>query len=290
MRARIHLRLIASIALSAAVGVACSLTTSFDGLTTNAVPDAAGPTPPADAGGAEGATTTGEAGPSTDGSTLDAAPVPSFSCADHPTAAFCADFEAIPVTTGWVQVKTVAGGTMTSAAGRFGQGLSSTTPAHDGSTEPSAWLESDSLSIGARQDFTFSIDMMLGSLKGGQTDFVGFGYHGPFYILTLRGEGDGKVDLYEYGDAIGMTPALDHYQPLLVQPTIGSWVHVVGHVTFSATTVHLTMTFDGVTAFDGMLGASPYAGHPYAHAGISQSTGLSNQETVLFDDVLVTSP
>ena len=289
MRARIHLVTTALIAVSAAlatVDVACSLTTSLDGLTTE-VGAETGATPQTEAGPivAEGGPSAGDGA----GDGADAAPKP-FLCADHVGTAFCADFEADPVTAGWIHVNNTGGGTMIAAEGRFGRGLSATTPSHDGTIEPVAWLESDSLSIAPRTDFTFSIDVKLGSLKGGQTDFVGFSFHGLFYILTLRAEGDGKVDLYEYGDPIDGGPQLDHYQPLLSQPAIGPWVNVVGHVTFDTDKVHLMMTFDGVTAFDGELGASPYAQRPYAHAGISQSTGDSNPETVLFDDVLVTSP
>ena len=292
MRARIHLVTFVSIAVAAplgTVGVACSLTTSLDGLTTEVVAET-GAAPQGEAGSiAPESGSAAEGGVGADAG-VDAAPAP-FRCADHAGAPFCADFEATPVTSGWTHVNTAAGGTMAGGAGRFGQGLSASTPSHDTTTNPEAWVESGSLSIPVRQDFTFSVDIKISSLQGGQTDFVGFGFHGPFYILTLRGEGDGKVDLYEFGEAIGdASPQLDHYQPLLVQPALGTWIHVVSHVTFASGNVHLKMTFDDVTAFDGELGADPYAGHPYAHAGISQTTGNGNPTTIVFDDLLFTTP
>lgn len=293
MRARIHDPSIAlSIAMSAllaGVAAACSLTTSLDGFSTGAAGD-------------DGGTAVVEGGPivvdgggqptdgGTDGSTVDAAPA-SFRCVDHPEAVYCADFETTPVTLGWKHVNTVAGGTLNAVPGRFGLGLATFIPPYDSPAEPVASLE-NGLQLNDRQDFTYSVDTLIDSLTGeGEVDFIAFGFHGPFYILTLRAGGGGHVDLYEYGDAIGTTPALDHYQQLLIQPTLGSWMHVVGHVTFTPGNVHLKLTFDGATAFDGNLSANPWVGQPYVYTGITQASGGGSKAmTIRFDDLLVTTP
>lgn len=297
LRARIHAPSIAlSIALAAllaGIAAACSLTTSLDGLATGPADDGGGTALveggaiAVDGGDGGGGQTTDS---STDASIVDAAPVP-FRCVDHPEGVYCADFEGTPVSKGWSNVQTVAGGTLTAVEGRFGLGLAAGVPSYNSPTEPIASLE-NSLPLNNRQDFTYSVDTFIESLTAsGQVDFIAFGFHGPFYILVLRAGGGGHVDLYEFGSAFGTTAGLDHYQPLLIQPKLGSWMHVVGHVTFTTGNVHLKLTFDGATAFDGDLQANPWVSQPYVYAGITQASGGGSKAiSIRFDDLLVTTP
>jgi hypothetical protein len=276
---------VAFAALLAGVAAACSLTTSLDGFSNGAAVGDGGPAL------VEGGTIGDGGGQPTDAGDGGFDAGPAFRCADHPQATYCADFETTPVTLGWKHVTMVAGGTLNAVPGRFGVGLAAAVPPYDSPAEPIASLESD-LQLNDRQDFTYAVDMLADSLSGGgQVDFVAFGFHGPFYILTLRAGGGGHVDLYEYGDSFGATAKLDHYLPLLVQPTLGRWVHVEGQVTFTASTIHLKLTFDGVLAFDGNLQGNPWVGQPYVYTGITQASGGgSNPITIRVDDLLVTTP
>jgi hypothetical protein len=287
LRARIHLASIALSASLAGIVAACSLTTSLDGFATGPVADA-GPAP------IEGGPIVADGGAPGDGSTteagVDAAPTP-FRCSDHENALFCADFESVPVTAGWKNVATPSGGSLSADQGRFGMGLAASVPDYSSPNEPAASLESG-LSLTTRQPFTFSVDTKIATLKGsGVIDFIAFGFHGEFYILVLRAGDNGHVDLYEYADPVGTTtPQLDHYQQLLVQPTLGSWMHVVGQVTFPASGAHLKLTFDGTLAFDGAISAGDYASRPYLYAGITHASSGGDAMTILFDDILVTTP
>ena len=126
---------------------------------------------------------------------------------------------------------------------------------------------------------------------GGVIDIGGIDFHGPFYVVTFRMENDGTVHLHEYGDPIGPNPQVLTDFPLTMQPAIGTWLHVAMQLTFPTGPAHLVVLFDGATAYDGPIGASPYASQPFFYAGINNSENSATlARTVDVDDVLVTTP
>ncbi len=298
MRARPHrisLPLsVAVAALLAGVAAACSLTTSLDGFSSGAVGDTF-----VVEGGTDAATTPPEAGtdaaPRTDSGDGETT-TPPFRCADYPSAVFCADFDDGAFNAGWAKTYLRNGGTLALGAGRSRTGLVATVPTRSNptaSTRPVADLEMG-VALSVRQPLTVAFDMLreAGGGGGGVIDIGGIGFHAPFYIVTFRVENEGAVHLHEYGDPlVSGGPSLSTDFPLGVQAAIGTWVHVTVQLTFpKATEAHLLVTFDGATAYDGAIGASPYASTPFVSAGVNNAESAGQARTVDFDDVLVTTP
>jgi hypothetical protein len=225
-----------------------------------------------------------------------ATPVVPFRCADHAAALFCADFESGAFNTGWDTIYVPNGGTLAFGAGRFGRGLVATVPTRAGtptpSTRPNAAVEKG-VSLAARAPLTLAFDVKIESGAGGAgvVEISGIDFHGPFYIVTFRMVDDGTIHLHEFGDTVGANPVIINDFPLIVQPAIGSWVHVAMQMTFpSASSARLVVLFDGATAYDGAIGAAPYASKPFVYAGISNAESAGQARTIDFDDILVTTP
>jgi hypothetical protein len=279
-------------ALCALAG-ACSLTTSLSGLS-NGPDDVDSGTDAAN--GVDGAMLAPEGG--TDGGQDagdGAATTQTFRCADHPGALFCADFDNGPFNVGWTDIYDPNGGTLALGDGRFGRGLVATIPTHGAttpSTRPGATLETG-VNLPARAPFTFAFDTKIESAApgGGVYEISGIFFHVNFYVVTFRIEDSGAIVLHEYGDPIGSAPFLLNDFPLMVGPPIGSWVHVAMQMTFpSSSSVHLRVQFDGAIAYDGAIGASPYASPPFVYGGISNAENAGQARAVDFDDIVVTTP
>jgi hypothetical protein len=292
LRARVHrfslFSLVASGSL-AAIAAACSLTTSLTGFSGGANDDATKSDAPNVVDGMETST---DGGPLPDGA--DGAVATPFRCSDHPAAVLCSDFEGPSLTAGWNNTLTSNGGVLESGNGRFGRGLSSRIPAWSGAvaaTRPNAALET-SLPLAPRQPLTLSFDTIIQpGTNTGAADFMGILFHGAYYIVAFRMDDDGKVRLLQYADPTQMMPELVTSAPLLVQPAIGTWVHVVMQLTFPAgRSAHLTITFDGTPAFDGDVAAGAYASQPYVNVGLHGAGSAGQGRTLLVDDVLVTTP
>jgi hypothetical protein len=269
--------------LASAVVVACSLTTDFAALSdgTDDGGQGAGDGPAIALDGSADS-----AGPDSD---LDADVKP-FACSDHVGATFCSDLDGTPVSLGWTEPRVQSDGTVTSVAGRFGLGMLASSPPRTDPTDSVIAELTTTLPIAAHAPFTFAFDTKIDSSTGaGTVDLANIEFHGPYYVVSLRLNPSGTMVLRYYGDATGSASNLDERLPLLAQPALGRWVHVVMHMTFASSEPRLTVSFDGTSAFDGTIQAEPYASVPAVSVGIGGTDDLGNAFQVAFDDVLVTA-
>jgi hypothetical protein len=269
-----------------ALAPACLLTTSFDGLTGDAVPDAA-PVPAeaaVDAGGVDA-----PIADSVVGDVVDAARP--FRCAEQ-TAVFCADFDTDPFDVGFNEIITEEGGSVVAGSGRFGRGLVAQIPLHGASNTPAAIALKVLDGLSATTSFTYAFDILIEPAAGaGYLTYAGFFYNGPYYEMNLRSDDEGRFYLHEYADAFMAIPALGRDRLIARGPVPGTWTHVVMKVTFSVGSSKLKLMFDDdVMMDDAPIDAHRYASTPKIPVGIYDTGNAGKAVKLTYDDVIVTTP
>jgi hypothetical protein len=280
-------RVVGAAAVSTALA-ACSVTTSFSGLTGGAVdvvdggressagsdagllPDGPGP----EGGAPDGATP--------DGQTF-------FRCADHGSALFCADFDGEPFDHGFDPVPPTQGASVapsTSLAASPPRSLLGKMPART-SSQPVAVAGLVRPILGARS-FVLSLDLRIEeSSAEDAVDVVSLSYHANYYGLYLRYRRNPSPNfaLFEFANS----PSVLNFIELAARPTLGAFVHVTITVEMGSASSLVSVAFDGVdAAVRAPISAYKYLSSPlFLELGITGGDGVGGPFEVRTDNVLV---